>query len=148
MATTVYDNLNGVDVDVDVDVVVGVGVGNSSQNSCNFMPAGNTQTYSVGASTKADMMAGFSNYGRCTRILAPGENIKSAISSSNTATAVMAGTSMAAPHVVGVAALLIDLLGRPRPAVVYEALDVAATKNAISSIKSGTPNALLHIKPV
>ncbi|OBZ86274.1 Extracellular serine proteinase [Choanephora cucurbitarum] len=129
-------------------VPVFTAVGNANKDACNFMPAGNTRTYSVGATTKDDKMAGFSNYGRCTRILAPGENIKSAISTSTTATAVMSGTSMAAPHVAGVAALFIDLLGKPKPIAVYNTLDAAVTKNAIHNVKSGTPNAFLFINPV
>ncbi|OBZ80813.1 Alkaline protease 1 [Choanephora cucurbitarum] len=121
--------------------------GNSNANTCNFLPAGNPNVYAVGATTKADQMASFSNYGSCTNINAPGQDIKSTFGSSSTATSVLSGTSMASPHVAGVAALLVDSLGRPSPAALYSALSSAATKNAIKSIKSGTPNSLLYNSP-
>ncbi|OBZ81947.1 Alkaline protease 1, partial [Choanephora cucurbitarum] len=112
--------------------------------TCNSLPAANSNVYAVAASNKANRMASFSNYGSCTQIIAPGEDIKSTFATSSTATSVLSGTSMASPHTAGVAALLVDSLGRPSPAALYSALSSAATKNAITSVKSGTPNSLLY----
>ncbi len=68
------------------------------------MPAAIT----VGATTSTDARASFSNYGTCLDIFAPGSSITSAWYTSNTATNTISGTSMATPHVVGAAALVLQ----------------------------------------
>ncbi|KAG0338428.1 hypothetical protein BG000_003975, partial [Podila horticola] len=68
-------------------------------------PAGAANTYTVAASDNADKVATFSSYGSCVEIFGPGVGITSAWIGSTTATNTISGTSMATPHVVGVAAL-------------------------------------------
>ncbi|OBZ85277.1 Alkaline protease 1 [Choanephora cucurbitarum] len=141
----VYSNLNSaINSLVNSGIPIIAAAGNENGPTCNSLPAANSNVYAVAASNKANRMASFSNYGSCTQIIAPGEDIKSTFATSSTATSVLSGTSMASPHTAGVAALLVDSLGRPSPAALYSALSSAATKNAITSVKSGTPNSLLY----
>ncbi len=95
--------------------------GNSNANACNFTPARVAEAITVNATTNTDARASFSNFGTCTDIFAPGQNITSAWNTSDTATNTISGTSMASPHVAGAAALRPrrdaagHAPGRPRP---------------------------------
>ena len=62
----------------------------------------------VGATTQSDARSSFSNFGTCVDVFAPGSGITSAWHTSNTATNTISGTSMASPHVAGVAALVLQ----------------------------------------
>ncbi len=68
-------------------------------------PARVTEAITTGATDITDRKASFSNVGTCVDIFAPGVNITSSWNSSDTATNTISGTSMAAPHVTGAAAL-------------------------------------------
>jgi subtilisin family serine protease len=117
--------------------------GNWDSDACKVSPAGNQNVYAVGASDKNDAMTSFSSYGKCVQINAPGHNIKSLYIDSKTSTTTMSGTSMASPHVAGVAALVIGQLSDPSPAGLYKELTSIATKGVITNLKTGTPNLLL-----
>ncbi|RCI02444.1 hypothetical protein CU098_001259 [Rhizopus stolonifer] len=117
--------------------------GNWGNNACDVLPAGNPKVFAVGAIDKTDKMADYSSYGKCVSILAPGSAITSAYIDSNTSTKTLSGTSMAAPHAAGVAALFVDKLGKPSPTALYNAMKDASTKSAVSSVVSSTPNKLL-----
>ena len=60
----------------------------------------------VGASTRTETLASYSNYGAWVDVVAPGSNILSLFFGNNTGGLTLSGTSMAAPHVVGVLALI------------------------------------------
>ncbi|MFC5291158.1 S8 family peptidase [Actinokineospora guangxiensis] len=121
--------------------------GNSNSNACNFTPARTPEAITVNASTNTDARASFSNYGTCTDIFAPGQNITSAWHTSDTATNTISGTSMASPHVAGAAARVLS--GNPglTPAQVASTLVSASTPNVITSPGSGSPNRLLYLAP-
>ena len=117
------------------------------QDACLQSPAGQTKAMTVGSTTSTDTESSFSNYGLCVDILAPGSSVRSAWIGSDTATATISGTSMATPHVAGVAAQYLDRAGPTAPAVIHNYLVSNATTGRISrhwhSIHYGTPNRLL-----
>jgi aqualysin 1 len=76
-------------------------------------------------------------------IFAPGSAILSAWRTSNTATNTISGTSMATPHVAGVAARFLQNTPTASPAAVRNELVAQATLNHLSGIPSGTANRLL-----
>ena len=94
--------------------------------------------------TATDARASFSNYGTCVDIFAPGVDITSAWYTSNTATNTISGTSMATPHVAGVAALYLQGNPTASPATVRNA--IVAERDAEQGHRpgSGSPNRLLY----
>jgi subtilisin family serine protease len=121
-----------------------VAAGNSNADACNFSPARVPAAITTGATTSADARASFSNYGACVDLFAPGQAITSAWGSGDTATNTLSGTSMAAPHVAGAAALYLQGHPSASPAAVRDAIVKSTTVNVMSGIDPGTPNRLLN----
>ncbi|WP_197362136.1 S8 family peptidase, partial [Streptomyces clavuligerus] len=118
-----------------------VAAGNSNQDACNFSPASAPNALSIAASDSGDAKAGFSNHGRCTDLYGPGVGVVSTRMGGGTTS--MNGTSMAAPHVAGVAALYKAARGEAPSATVNAWLINNSTPNVIRGNISGTPNRLL-----
>jgi subtilisin family serine protease len=131
-----------------VSVAIAAGNGNAlgvPVNSCNQSPARVAEGITVGASDINDAKASFSNYGTCVDLHAPGVNITSSWATSDTATNTISGTSMASPHVAGVAALYLQLNPASTPAQVQQAIKDASTKGVVTGTAGGlfggsTPN--------
>jgi subtilisin family serine protease len=93
---------------VDLGITFVVAAGNSNANACNYSPAAASKAITVGAITSSDTLASFTNWGCCVDIYAPGVDIKAASIDNNTATNTKMGTSMASPHVCGLAAAALQ----------------------------------------
>jgi subtilisin family serine protease len=140
-STAVDSALQGV---INDGVTAVVAAGNSAADACGSSPARLPAAVTVAASDSADRQASFSNFGSCVDLYAPGVGITSAYYTSSTATASMSGTSMAAPHTAGAAAVLLSQNPALTPAQVASALTSNATAGVITAAGTGTPNRLLY----
>ena len=129
---------------MDDGVTVSVAAGNSGTDACTASPGRLPSALTVGATTRTDSRAGFSNYGRCLDVFAPGESIVSTAHTSTTASATMSGTSMAAPHVTGRAAQVLSQQPTLTPAGVVDKVKWAATMNILTNVGPYSPNRLLR----
>lgn len=125
-------------------VVVVVAAGNDNGNACSYSPARAPLAITVGSTTNTDARSSFSNFGTCLDIYAPGSNITSAWYTSSTATNTISGTSMASPHVAGVAALYLANNPTATPAQVATAIINNSTPNKVTGAGTGSPNRLLY----
>lgn len=125
-----------------IGVSVVVAAGNENADACNVSPASNVLAVSVGAITRQNTKAGFSNWGKCVTILAPGAQILSTIPGGKTKE--LQGTSMASPHVAGVYALILGENPRFSPATMRKIIVSISTKGSITGFSADTPNNLLY----
>ena len=120
-----------------------VAAGNEDADACNSSPAREKSAITVGATNRDDGRASFSNWGKCLDIFAPGKDITSAWHTSDYATKTISGTSMAAPHVAGVAALILKERPKALPDQVARRIDERSVSGKVSDPK-GSVNKLLQ----
>ncbi|MGK0618218.1 S8 family peptidase [Meiothermus cerbereus] len=129
---------------INAGITFALAAGNSNRDACQFSPARVTAGITVGATTSTDARASYSNYGSCLDLFAPGSSITAAWISSDTSTNTISGTSMATPHVAGVAALYLQSNPSASPATVRNAIVDNATSGVVSNAGRRSPNLLLY----
>jgi len=130
---------------VDDGITIAVAAGNDNADACNSSPASAPNALTVGATSSNDGRAYYSNYGSCLDIFAPGSSITSAWNNSDSASNTISGTSMAAPHLAGAAALILESNVTYTPAQVRSRLVTDATQGVVTSPGSASPNLLLFV---
>ncbi len=128
-------------------VTFAVAAGNESADAGQGSPSRVTEALTVASSTKDDEQSDFSNFGAVVDLYAPGSDVTSAWNDSDTGTKTISGTSMAAPHVAGAAALYLAANTSATPADISAALTGAATADAIKNPSADTANKLLKVAP-
>ena len=149
--TTITDMVHEL-LDDGIVVVVAAGNGDSSGkpvDACRIAPGNDPQSFTVGATTKLDAPAFYSNYGSCVDIWAPGGDRSATVNAawmrSDTDYMGDIGTSMAAPLVSGVLALLGQQQPTLCPSQYVDAVIERATRNAITGLDAASPNRLLFV---
>ncbi|WP_129337563.1 S8 family serine peptidase [Cellulomonas endophytica] len=124
-----------------------VAAGNDDTDACTASPARSVSALTVGATAEGDARAWFSNTGSCLDLFAPGDWVLSSSVDADDATTMLSGTSMAAPHVAGAAALHLQGAPAATPAQVTAALLGAATPGVVTDSRSAGHDGLLHVAP-
>jgi subtilisin family serine protease len=125
-------------------VVYTVAAGNSGADACNYSPASTPEALTVGATSNADGITGFSNFGGCVDLFAPGGTIITTGYQTDSTSLLTSGTSIAVPFVAGVAANYLSVNPSATPAEVVSAIVGGATADVVKSLPAGTPNRLLY----
>jgi len=127
-------------------ITYAIAAGNGyASDACDYSPSSTPNALTVASSTITDSRSDFSNIGPCVDLFAPGSGVLSAWIGDPDASTFLDGTSMATPHVAGVAALVREGDPSATPAEVMAAILEAATPDLIADVGTGTPNLLLHM---
>ncbi|KJY01829.1 subtilisin-like serine protease PR1A like protein [Zymoseptoria brevis] len=121
-----------------------VAAGNENADVSTTSPASAPDACTVAASTDGDEKASFSNFGTGVDVFAPGKDVESAWIGGTTRTRTISGTSMAAPHVAGLAAHLIAKEGEMAPTALCARIKELGVQGVISGVDEETANVLVQ----
>ncbi|OJD28109.1 hypothetical protein ACJ73_00479 [Blastomyces percursus] len=120
-------------------IFLAVSAGNDGADASQKSPASEPTVCTIGATDSEDKIAKFSNYGSGVDLFAPGVDIDSTVPGGKTDS--YSGTSMAAPHVAGVAAYLMAIENISGGAVCDRLKELA--KDSVKGTPKGTTHKLL-----
>ncbi|KAI1477367.1 subtilisin-like protein [Daldinia eschscholtzii] len=126
---------------VDAGLFLAVAAGNEATDASSSSPASEQSACTVGATTKDDELAEYSNFGSLVDILAPGTDIESTWIGGSTN--VISGTSMASPHIAGLGAYYLGLDAASAESL-CDYIAQSAISDAISGVPSDTANLLAN----
>ena len=129
---------------IQAGIAYAVAAGNADADACGASPARVAEAIGAGASERSDARAAFSNKGTCVDVFAPGLDITSARRGGGSMQ--LSGTSMASPHVAGVAALCLQRSPGSTPAQLEQCVVARASRDKLRSIGEGSPNLLLYAR--
>ncbi|KAM9357695.1 proprotein convertase subtilisin/kexin type 9 [Symphorus nematophorus] len=137
--------------------VVIAAAGNYRDDACLYSPASEPEVITVGAVNSADQLmsqgAGGTNFGRCVDLFAPGDDIVSASSDCSTCFTSRSGTSQAAAHAAGIAAVILSSNQNMSPVQVLQTMLHHSITNTISFLPLSdthlliTPNLVAAMPP-
>ncbi|KAG0056311.1 hypothetical protein BGZ83_005678 [Gryganskiella cystojenkinii] len=129
--------------DANIPLIVAAG-NDETMDACDGSPSGAPNTLTVAASDNTDGPAYFTSWGSCVEIFGPGVDITSSWIGSTRAKNTISGTSMATPHVVGVAALYLSEGGIGSAQALFDKLTSSASADRIQGELNGSPNLLVY----
>jgi subtilisin family serine protease len=135
---------NAITNSISKGVTYALAAGNSNADACATSPASTSNAITVGATTSSDARASYSNVGTCLDLFAPGSSVLSSWNTSDTATNTISGTSMATPHVTGVAALYLSVHPGDSATKVRDEIVKNAIPGVVGGPGPGSPNLLLY----
>ncbi|GAA6007832.1 hypothetical protein JCM11491_003981 [Sporobolomyces phaffii] len=138
---------DAVDAAVEDGLHFAVAAGNDNRDACAYSPAASKNAITVGASTIGDERAYFSNYGPCCDTFAPGLQIKSIWNAGPQSTNTISGTSMASPHVAGLAAYMLSTEWA-KSAAFADAQELLEATPGYKQLFFGTRNAPVPKEPI
>ncbi|MFE9053870.1 PKD domain-containing protein [Streptomyces mutabilis] len=128
---------------IDAGVPVAVAAGNAFEDACLSSPARLPDAITLGSTDRDGSRSSFSNLGRCVDLFAPGGSILSTANGGGQTT--LSGTSMAAPHAAGAAALYLSAHPDATSKEVHDALVTNARSGVVGDPGSGSPNLFLDV---
>lgn len=127
---------------VQAGISVVVAAGNFDADACQTSPARAPLAITVGATDQRDRRASFSNFGRCLDVFAPGVGVRAATFLTRNDVIDLNGTSMSAPYVSGVVAVLAEVHSESSISAAGRML-ANSTSGLVTSAGRGSPNRLV-----